>query len=244
LVDSSLDWGQDLPALRRYLEQHPGPAYLGYFGMDSPAARQIPAHLLFGYPGYDVPQSVQILEFTPDKVDAGVGAFLREHPDFEPIGGGQGPNGKIGVLVMVKPEALRLGPGTYYISASLLEPVMYDLVGPVGPWNARYENTYQKLRTAVLPLMSDDPATREGAIRTRPPSQWRLFLAYFDMYRFGRLTAWLRQREPADQIHHSILVYSVTQADLTKALDGPPPEQGVDEVIRAGISPPQLPFSL
>ncbi len=36
LVDSSLDWGQGLPALRTWLEQHPSeqPVYLAYFGMD------------------------------------------------------------------------------------------------------------------------------------------------------------------------------------------------------------------
>jgi len=39
LVDSSLDWGQDLPALRDWLEQHqrnqPDGAYVAYFGADS-----------------------------------------------------------------------------------------------------------------------------------------------------------------------------------------------------------------
>jgi hypothetical protein len=40
LVDSSLDWGQDLPALKRWLNAHYGPAagalYLAYFGTASP----------------------------------------------------------------------------------------------------------------------------------------------------------------------------------------------------------------
>ena len=41
LVDSSLDWGQDLPALKRWLDQHPeqsaaGRLYLAYFGTGSP----------------------------------------------------------------------------------------------------------------------------------------------------------------------------------------------------------------
>jgi hypothetical protein len=34
LVDSSLDWGQDLPAVHRWLEEHPqkGPVFISYFG--------------------------------------------------------------------------------------------------------------------------------------------------------------------------------------------------------------------
>lgn len=59
LVDSSLDWGQDLPALKTRLDQHartlhfagaPGPVYLSYFGTDNPErfgidAIMLPSHL-------------------------------------------------------------------------------------------------------------------------------------------------------------------------------------------------------
>jgi hypothetical protein len=39
MVDSGLDWGQDLPALARYLDAHPAEtAYLGYFGTADPSA--------------------------------------------------------------------------------------------------------------------------------------------------------------------------------------------------------------
>ncbi len=45
LVDSSLDWGQNLPALAEWLEAHPapGPLHLAYFGTDNPAAYGIRA---------------------------------------------------------------------------------------------------------------------------------------------------------------------------------------------------------
>jgi 4-amino-4-deoxy-L-arabinose transferase-like glycosyltransferase len=48
LVDSSLDWGQDLPALRQWLQAHnPGPAaqpvYLAYFGAGEPSYYHIEA---------------------------------------------------------------------------------------------------------------------------------------------------------------------------------------------------------
>jgi hypothetical protein len=48
LVDSSLDWGQDLPALKTWLDEHPAivdrkPLYLAYFGTADPRAYEIDA---------------------------------------------------------------------------------------------------------------------------------------------------------------------------------------------------------
>ena len=54
LVDSSLDWGQDLPGLKRWLTEHDldgpdkTPVYLAYFGTASPAYYQISATELCG----------------------------------------------------------------------------------------------------------------------------------------------------------------------------------------------------
>ncbi len=53
LVDSSLDWGGNLPSLKRWLDRNnPNgrePVYLAYFGTDSPAYRGIAAHRLPGF---------------------------------------------------------------------------------------------------------------------------------------------------------------------------------------------------
>jgi hypothetical protein len=57
LVDSSLDWGQDLPALKQWLDRHvPAaadrpPVFLSYFGTSSPEHHGIQALPL---PGYDI----------------------------------------------------------------------------------------------------------------------------------------------------------------------------------------------
>ena len=72
----------------------------------------------------------------------------------------------------------------------------------------------------------------------------RLILAAFDMYRFGRLTAYLRHRSPDGTIAGSILRFRVSAEDLRQAEDGAPPENGPDEVVAAGIAPPPLPFEL
>jgi len=86
LIDSSLDWGMDLPGLARWLEQkNPGnviPVYLAYFGTDSPEYYGIQynalpcypdwrPHIPFGYgPGYyaisaTLYESVYTLAFGP-----------------------------------------------------------------------------------------------------------------------------------------------------------------------------------
>jgi hypothetical protein len=53
LVDSSLDWGQDLPALSDYLQRHPPrpdqSVYFSYFGTADPQAHGIDAEPLRGY---------------------------------------------------------------------------------------------------------------------------------------------------------------------------------------------------
>ena len=60
LVDSSLDWGQDLPALQQWLQANRRPAervYLSYFGTDEPARHVPDAVLLPRLPTFDRPRS-------------------------------------------------------------------------------------------------------------------------------------------------------------------------------------------
>lgn len=59
LVDSSLDWGQDLPALQKWLRDNRHPderVYLSYFGTDEPARYVPDAVLLPRLPGFDRPR--------------------------------------------------------------------------------------------------------------------------------------------------------------------------------------------
>lgn len=237
LVDSSLDWGQDLPALKRYLEQHPpaGPAYLSYFGNASPIYYRIPARLIRSVPGLDEnnrsPFEIRIV--PPDQVGPTIAGLSRQYPDYDYVGTApSGPNAAL--FLLKKPGALRLTGGTYFISASMLQPIHE----PWGPWNERYEAIYQELRRTVQPLLDDDAAVRLAALPQRNPGEWQEQLAYYEKYRFARLAAWLRQREPAENINFSILVYRLTDADIAQALEGPPPELGPD-MPRLTLKPPQ-----
>ena len=64
---------------------------------------------------------------------------------------------------------------------------------------------------------------RRQAWASRPLADWAKALDEFDAYRFARLTAWLRQREPDDTVNFSILVYHLTDADVIRDLEGPSP---------------------
>lgn len=58
LVDSSLDWGQDLPALRDWLDQHNregAPVHLSYFGSGEPAYHGVRATNMLAVNGFKIP---------------------------------------------------------------------------------------------------------------------------------------------------------------------------------------------
>jgi hypothetical protein len=222
LIDSSLDWGQELPAIARYLRSHANePAYLAYFGVGRPAYYGINAHHLGGFPAVDwklFPPFVPLI----GKSNAAILTFLREHPEFDPdlIFRIEDRNAT-GVALTHRSSAHRLGAGHYVISASMLQPIYCGNVD--GFWNASLEQAYQQLRRAVQPFLSDDREAKIRAMPTRSIPEWvSLFDDYYN-FRLARLATFLRTREPDDMINFSVLVYRLTEADLARALDGPSP---------------------
>jgi len=233
LVDSSLDWGQDLPGVEHYLERHPttGPVYLSYFGSASPnyylsSAQRV--RYLYSFLGQDNPPPLMAVQLPVDGLRARLAELLRAHPDYNIVGEGRTGTNQIGLALLQNPDTLRLTGGTYLISASMLQPVMYQVQGPLGPWNRRYEEAYQTLAARVRPLLSPEAKVRLAALGQHTLPEWQLTLTFYDMCRFARLTAFLRERKPDANIDYSILVYRLTDADLAKALDGPPPPYGHD----------------
>ncbi len=235
LVDSSLDWGQDLPGVARYLDRHQvtGPVYLSYFGIASPNYYLPPARhvrYLYSFLGQDFQPPMVALDLPVDRAATQLAELRRRLPDFTEAAEALLGDNLVKVVLLKKAAALRLTAGTYFISASMLQPVMYQVQGPLGPWNARYEDGYQQLCAAVKPLLTDDPQVRLATLQLHPLPEWQLTLTYYEMCRLARLTAYLRQREPDDNVDHSILVYRLTETDMARALDGPPPELGRDIV--------------
>jgi len=220
VVDSSLDWGQELPAAKHYIDRHPegAPFYLSYFGMASPAYYGISARLLFSFGGPYARGNPDFLmtKLPPDRVDEEVARLQKERTTYDLMGVGQMGNDVYAVFLKKAPE-LRLEGGTYLISATMLQPVYY--YGPRGPWNDRYEATYQRLQKEVEPLLTLDPGARAEAFKRYDLDALGPLLDQFEQYRLARLTAYLRQREPDNTLNYAILVYRLTDADLVRALD-------------------------
>ena len=239
-MDSSSDWGQELPSLQRYLARRPadGPRYLAYFGSDSPSRYRIAAELTNCVLPVLDPSALPfyVEAYSGDKVRPGILDFQARHPEFDALGAiHQIPTGDYRAVFLRAAPLLRLQAGTYFISGTLLEAVKFGTGRPWdmpwGPWNRRYEETYQRLRPAMRPFYDETPGARPKLMAHLSPAElWSglLNVLEFDEYRFARLKAYLRQRPPDDEINYSILVYHVSAADLARALDGPPPELGPD----------------
>jgi Dolichyl-phosphate-mannose-protein mannosyltransferase len=177
LVDSSLDWGQDLPGLKKWLQKQgldsptTTPVYLSYFGTADPE-----------YYGIHATRLPSFLEFKPHH--------------FGPLTG-----------------------GVYCVSATMLQGVVEGSYCP-GPWTGDYETRYRAV-TAILERLAatrDGPAARQDLLRKTGFSSPGEVLSVFDQLRFGRLCAFLRQREPDDEVGYSILIYRLTDDDIKRAL--------------------------
>ena len=222
LIDSSLDWGQELPAIARYLRERPDErAYLAFFGVGSPANYRVKAQPIGGHPGLDwkLWPPVKPVAFT--SLDE-VRAVVRQHPEYDPDLVFTLENAKVpSVLLVQRSTAHRLTGGIYIISASMLQPVFMELAGL--EWDATHEREYRRLLQIVQPLLSGDRDAKIAAVHSRPVLDWLSIFDGFYEYRLARLTAFLRKREPDDQINFSVLVYRLSDAEVARALDGPLP---------------------
>jgi hypothetical protein len=179
-IDSSLDWGQDLPGLKKWLDdaglQQPNhdPVYLSYFGTAFPRYYKIDATLLPGFPDRSSPH-----------------------------------------------QPLPLTAGVYCFSATMLQAVYLR----PGPWNQRDEESYRQATRNLLAFDSTtaDPVGRAAMTHRLGESAWADEFKNYEQLRTARLAAYLRRREPDEQIGHSILVYRVSDQDLNRALGGPQP---------------------
>jgi hypothetical protein len=122
-----------------------------------------------------------------------------------------------------QPGGYALSAGTYVISATMLQSVYGEAPGP---WRPSLEAAYQQ-RTAEmrqLEALASDQAALNQFVAREGAAVWQQKIRSYDWLRFGRLCAWLRQREPDARVTPGLLVYELSQADLAAALNGPPAE--------------------
>ncbi|MDO8546208.1 MAG: glycosyltransferase family 39 protein [Nitrospirales bacterium] len=178
LVDSSLDWGQDLPGLKRWLDQQGlsgqavTPVYLSYFGTGNPDYYGIDAILLPG--------------FSPRLLN----------------------------------ERAPLAGGVYCVSASMLQSVYLHARGA---WVPAYEQAYREVLADVerYNRTSSNSEARLRLVSEKGEGFWKNRFKRYSQLRTARLMAYLRQREPDDQVGYSILIYRLSDQDIQHALDGP-----------------------
>ena len=181
LVDSSLDWGQDLPAFKKWLDDHRAneirrePVYFSYFGTGSPGHYELDAIKLPTYFAWPGPRS--IYQYTA---------------------------------------------GTYCISATMFQNVYTK---PFGPWQPHYEEAYQSLKKQVDEFhklqATDLDAFKTQMQNPKNAAKWTKVFSEFDGYRFGRLCAYLRLREPDEQVAYTILVFKLNSEDIDRAMNQP-----------------------
>lgn len=195
LADSSIDWGQDLPGLRKWIadrgldpKKSPAtspastgtgePVYLAYFGTGNPADERLPVKLL---PGAGVADDVPM-------------------PDM-PLTGGY-----------------------YAISVSMVTGTYVSPPGAWSPdhevrW-IQLRSRWQQLAE----LMGDEQAARQVLSTPERQQQAAMLRRAYGQARIARLCSYLRSREPTDQVGYSINIYRLTEQEVEQALNAPPPE--------------------
>src|SRR5439155_11886334 len=122
--------------------------------------------------------------------------------------------------------------GYYCVSASMLPMVLTE---PRGPWSTFYERDYQQALAAFKRITAMSPEEQAELSRTHAEEASRI-VARFDALRTGRLMAYLRHRQPDDNVGYSILIYRLSENDVEQALYGPPAEMVVaDAPLQQGV---------
>jgi hypothetical protein len=213
-VDSTLDWGQDLPGLKAYLDEHgrEGPFYVSYFGNGDPRTYGIQAQFLLSNPGR-FQQDRRPMAYRPVSgarpADAELAALQRDYPEYE-LGGVGTLDGKPHAVLIKKWATLRPPQGgTFIFSATNFQKT----------WRPDDETNYQELKRQVRLFLGVD----RGPTPQHSIPEWGAVLGAFEGHSFGRLATFLLQFRPDDDIGHSMLVFKMTAADVDRALDGPAP---------------------
>lgn len=196
VVDSSLDWGQDLFMLRSWMRDRrtadTSPVYLSYFGSVLPSAHGVDAIPLPSY--YHIWKEPRVpIELKPGWYC--ISATILQGIYQDPWGPWDAEK---------ETEYQRLRPAVEAF---------------------RREHAGQGDREALASKPGAlFPMTQPGASPGVSAAGLVREFDRFEWLRVGRLCALLRKREPDTRAGDSILIYRVSADELNAALDGPPPE--------------------
>lgn len=122
-----------------------------------------------------------------------------------------------------RPDGSLPEAGSFLVSATCLVN-MYSNVCP-GPWRASYEDAWRRTETLVHSWREADEAGRARIVEDFGADAWRVLLREHAELVMGRLSAFLRRREPDRALAGgSMLLYRLDEADVAEALFGEPPE--------------------
>ncbi|NOY74340.1 MAG: hypothetical protein GXP32_00925 [Kiritimatiellaeota bacterium] len=171
LVDSSLDWGQDLKRLKSYIEKTKaddgGECYVAYFGSVNLTAYRLPGKRLLC-------------------------AFEQFSYDVFP-----------------------LSAGTYCVSATMLQ---MDYYPELADWNSELEKLYREYRGKFREFRAE--LAKKKTLRNKKRLN-ELFRDYkvFEKLRFAKLADSLRRWKPDGDIGHSILIYKLSEKELSEIMN-------------------------
>lgn len=195
LVDSSLDWGQELPALKRWLDDNV------YDKANRP-------EVFISYMGSSPPSKYGVQ-----------GLWLPCYFDIAAIEGGQvtsvSRNFRPGIYC-ISATMLQCVYNQSSVGVSFAGPWRADFEHNYQMLN-RLAATFQQNQ-------GNQPALDAALATSRLPN-WAVVANLFEHASFGRLCASLRHRTPDAVVNGAFLIYNITKSDLEKALVGPPVEQ-------------------
>jgi hypothetical protein len=213
LVDSSLDWGQDLPNLARWLKQERldregGPqVYLSYFGPTNPDHYGIRAKLL---PGFPHPPKEKVVP-----LDLKGGTYCLSASILHTV-----VLRIFGVWSVPHEEA--------YQELLRLERELAKVEDDALSRDAFIANELKTLRARAMKDESRVARELVERIDRDPQRAWRNLLSErshnLGYYQMARLAAYLRTQEFDAQVGYSILIYRLSDEQVEAALYGPPAE--------------------
>jgi 4-amino-4-deoxy-L-arabinose transferase-like glycosyltransferase len=205
-VDSSIEWGQELPAVKKWIDAHQADIkernlYFSYFGSGSPEKEGIKSLRLPGFfdPLETNPQSCTFLERLKP------GGYLISGTMLQPV----------------------------YYSRIRSNGTSLNFTAA---WCEEFEEEYRKMKRLADALYDISEAAktvnnpkilRAWMIKNCPAAipedkvekYWLEYLAMFDLARFAKLASFLRHREPDANINYSVYVFFLGDKELELALN-------------------------